>query len=700
MEQQRIVFRGGMGEVPHLVPREPLGLLVHAECDVVGDVHVLGGVPPAGRFLQVDAEFAGTVGIPLRRFRGRQQVMPGHQVRVDVVVGEGAVLVRAGDAVDVEPALGIVVAQGAPEPCGLRQQVHPDPAGERLVACRVDVADHRVGDVGVDVEGGGAGRPVTRGLLAVDRPPREGGTLVAELGGPLHGRRKRAVPPLQRAGGRVGSRQREHRQDEGLGIPERVPVVAGPGQAFRRDRAVLAAGAGLQHVEQPEPHRLLDLGVPVDLHVGAVPKVLKVLALLGEQAIPARLLGAAQRRPYLVPDRGQRPGARPPVRDELGQLQSLPRLHHGGRRDHAAVGKRPGLDVHVGPVDQVIHRGADAQLALPGPVHENHGRPLGVLILLLERVLKQGPETGIAAQRRQLLVREKLGLQRDPHGAFQRLHLVPDRGDRPLGERHDPGGRDPDRSSGRRNPFGLAAERTRTEVQAALVGAELAVADVERLIVDEQPDQLAVGDVEDGLPGLRQAVRRLGIGQRPHFIEPVEVGPRQGVGLALVQVRPPAKVAVRKGEDRLRLGHHVQVQLGLPQAPGLHGERLGLDHDWSSSSARSATTTSAPCFFRASACPVRSTPTTKRNLPARPASTPASASSKTAASCGPSPSARAAARKVSGAGFPRRCSRPATTPSIRASNRSSMPTATRMSRQLALDDTTAERRPASRTAWT
>lgn len=57
----------------------------------------------------------------------------------------------------------------------------------------------------------------------------------------------------------------------------------------------------------------------------------------------------------------------------------------------------------------------------------------------------------------------------------------------------------------------------------------------------------------------------------------------------------------------------------------------GTHHDRDKSSARSVTTVSAPWRRRASACPTRSTPTTKPNPPARPASTPDRASSKTAA---------------------------------------------------------------------
>src|SRR4029079_9814977 len=140
---------------------------------------------------------------------------PGHQVRVDVVVGDGAVLVRAGDAVDVEPAIGVVVAYGAPEPRRLRQQLHPHATVELLVAGRVDVPDHRVGDVRVDVEGGGAGRPVAGAALAGHRAPRYRGALDSELGGRRNARGERAVRPLQRAGRRVRGGQGEHRQDEG-----------------------------------------------------------------------------------------------------------------------------------------------------------------------------------------------------------------------------------------------------------------------------------------------------------------------------------------------------------------------------------------------------------------------------------------------------------------------------------------------------
>ena len=109
----------------------------------------------------------------------------------------------------------------------------------------------------------------------------------AQVSGALPGLGQHHLPPAQHAGRgrRLGVGQdREH---ERLGVPERMTVVSRAGQALGRDRAVLGARAGLQDVEQPEPDRLLDLRVAVDVDVGAGPEVVEVLALFGGQAVPA-----------------------------------------------------------------------------------------------------------------------------------------------------------------------------------------------------------------------------------------------------------------------------------------------------------------------------------------------------------------------------------------------------------------------------
>lgn len=89
---------------------------------------------------------------------------------------------------------------------------------------------------------------------------------------------------------------------------------------------------------------------------------------------------------------------------------------------------------------------------------------------------------------------------------------------------------------------------------------ETAVAQVEGLVVDEEPHDLAVGDVDDGLAGLRIAVVGLGVRQRVQFVDAVEVGAGQAVRFALVEVAAPADMAVGQGEHGLALGQDVEVE--------------------------------------------------------------------------------------------------------------------------------------------
>src|SRR5262249_56302074 len=118
---------------------------------------------------------------------GVGEVRLGQEVRVDVVVGERAVLVGPGDAVDAEPPLRVVMAERAPQARRLDEELDPDVALELLVAGSSLVARDGVCDVGVDVEGGGAGRPVPGALLAADRAPGEGCAAEAERAGTLAG---------------------------------------------------------------------------------------------------------------------------------------------------------------------------------------------------------------------------------------------------------------------------------------------------------------------------------------------------------------------------------------------------------------------------------------------------------------------------------------------------------------------------------
>jgi hypothetical protein len=119
------------------------------------------------------------------------------------------------------------------------------------------------------------------------------------------------------------------------------------------------------------------------------------------------------------------------------------------------------------------------------------------------------------------------------------------------------------------------------------VAAQDAVADVKRLVLHQEPDELAVGHVDHGLAVLGVAEAGLGVGQGPDLVKPAQVGAGNAGGLALVEIAPQPDVAVGHGEHGLALSEVLQVQVGLADRPGL--DRVGrvLDHPWSSSSDRS-----------------------------------------------------------------------------------------------------------------
>ena len=60
-----------------------------------------------------------------------------------------------------------------------------------------------------------------------------------------------------------------------------MAVVAGAGKTLRRDRALLGTGARLERVEKREAHRLLQLGVAVEPHIGSIPELVEVGPLPG-----------------------------------------------------------------------------------------------------------------------------------------------------------------------------------------------------------------------------------------------------------------------------------------------------------------------------------------------------------------------------------------------------------------------------------
>ena len=259
------------------------------------------------------------------------------------------------------------------------------------------------------------------------------------------------------------------------------------------------------------------------------------------------------------------------------------------------------------------------------------------------------------------------------------LDLVADRGHRALDE-----GDEPRRAlTSISRPLGERQWTWRVsvagaQVERARVVEQLAVADVERLVVDQQPDDLAVGDVDDGLAVLRVAVAGLGVRQRAGLVEAVQVGAGEPERLALVEVAAQPDVAVGEREDRLRLGEHVELQAVLGDRPRLDAERrmrrsqqLGevVDDDVG------AVLEQRLALVRA---------VDADHVPEVPRAARRDAGLRVLEHRGLRPARRRAAsppsRNVSGAGLPRRPSSSLTWPSTRSSKKRSRPVASRTSR--------------------
>lgn len=108
-----------------------------------------------------------------------------------------------------------------------------------------------------------------------------------------------------------------------------------------------------------------------------------------------------------------------------------------------------------------------------------------------------------------------------PGGAVEHVNgcfnLITDRSHRTLHQRDQPGRADPHTLPARGHPLDLAAQQPGAKIQLPLMRDDLSVANIEGLIIHQQTDQFAVGDVYDRLPGLGVAVASLGVGQRTHL---------------------------------------------------------------------------------------------------------------------------------------------------------------------------------------
>jgi hypothetical protein len=172
----------------------------------------------------------------------------------------------------------------------------------------------------------------------------------------------------------------------------------------------------------------------------------------------------------------------------------------------------------------------------------------------------------------------QLGLDADADRGAERLDFVQDRGDRALDERHKARRAHHDALARGRTPLHLPAQDPVAQVKRPLVPHQLAIANVEWLVVDQEPDDLAIGDVDHRLTGLGIAVGRLRIRQWTRLVEAVQERARGRGRLPLVEVAAQTDMAVGEREDRLGLSEQVKVELALGDTPRLYGEYIRADH--------------------------------------------------------------------------------------------------------------------------
>ena len=265
------------------------------------------------------------------------------------------------------------------------------------------------------------------------------------------------MSPPQCVCGRVRRRVREHGQDEALGVPERVAVVARARQALGGDRSLLGAGSGLERVEEPEPHGQLKLGVAVDLDVRAAPEIVEVGALSVDEALPPGVPCLSQRPHDLVAERRVRTPRGPGIGDELDDAQTLPGRKVGCDRHTCVIpealhrGVRPGR-----PVDDVIHSRRQPELAVARRVGKDCANVVLEGLVGQQRRLERGSGAWIGGAGRRGLVRHETGLHDHAQRSLERLDLVEDGGHGSLHEGDEPRGGHSHRGAGRRPPLHAA----------------------------------------------------------------------------------------------------------------------------------------------------------------------------------------------------------------------------------------------------
>ena len=125
-------------------------------------------------------------------------------------------------------------------------------------------------------------------------------------------------------------------------------------------------------------------------------------------------------------------------------------------------------------------------------------------------------------------------------------------------------------------PGHVAFEDPGPHVERTLVVHQRGSANVERLVVNVEPNQRAVRGVDDRLSGSRITVGGLRIDDRPGLVERVDERALLKDRRALVEGAANAHVPVGQGKQRFHLRHSRGIELLLHQPPRI----VRIDEGW------------------------------------------------------------------------------------------------------------------------
>ncbi len=258
----------------------------------------------------------------------------------------------------------------------------------------------------------------------------------------------------------------------------------------------------------------------------------------------------------------------PVVGDELVQPQRLSRLEIAGHDDLRGVALRRRADRRLTVAgDRVLHPAGHPEAARAGRQREDRAGPVRLRVDRDESLLAEAPVGARVPRRRRGRVGDELRADRDADGRVERDDLVGDghqvpplqRGEAARAQQHAP--------AARRLPLHLAQEHAVLHVEDALATHDARRRQVERLIVDEEPDDGPVGDVDRRLARPRHPEGVLRVDDRPRLVEAVEDDAGVARGRALLRRAAHAEVAVADGEDRFEGTDALRVVAVLDDLP-------------------------------------------------------------------------------------------------------------------------------------